>query len=50
MQCPRKSSSRDGEHALLLVEDHAVDGEDGEQCTEGVPVLLSGFAVDPVII
>jgi hypothetical protein len=26
------------------------DGEHGEQCTEGVPVLLYGFAEDPVII
>jgi hypothetical protein len=46
----QKIQLRDGEHALLLVEDQPVDGEDGEQCTEGVSVLLSGFAEDPVII
>ena len=41
---------RDGEHALLLVEDQAVVDEDGEQHAAGRSVLLSGFAEDPVII
>jgi hypothetical protein len=40
----------DGDHALLQVEGQAVGGEDGEQCVEVVPVLLSGFAEDTVII
>jgi hypothetical protein len=40
----------DGDHALLLVEDQAVGGEDGEQRAEGRLVLLSGLAEDPVII
>jgi hypothetical protein len=40
----------DGEHALLPVEGQAVCGEDGEQRAEVGPVLLSGFAEDPVII
>jgi hypothetical protein len=46
----QKIQLRDDEHALLLVEGQAAGGEDGEQCAEGVPVLLSGFAEDPVII
>ncbi len=37
----------DGDHALLQVEGQAVGGEDGEQCAEVGPVLLSGFAEDP---
>jgi hypothetical protein len=40
----------DGEHAFLQVEGQAVGGEDGEQRAEVGPVLLSGFAEDPVII
>ncbi len=40
----------DNEQALLQVEGRAVGGEDGEQCLEVGPVLLSGFAEDPVII
>ncbi len=40
----------DGEHALLQAEGQAVGGEDGEQCAKVGPVLLSGFAEDPVII
>jgi hypothetical protein len=41
---------RDGKHALLKVEGQAVGGKDGEQRAEVGPVLLSGFAEDPVII
>jgi len=44
-----KIQLRDGEHALL-VEGQAAGGEDGEQCAEVRPVLLSGLAEDPVII
>jgi hypothetical protein len=40
---------RDGEHALLLIEDQAVGGEDGEQRADGRSVLLSVFVEDPVI-
>ncbi len=40
----------EGEHAFLQVEGRAVGGEDGEQCAEVGPVLLSGFAEDTVII
>jgi hypothetical protein len=40
----------DGEDALLQVEGQAVGGEDGERRAEVGPVLLLGFAEDPVII
>jgi hypothetical protein len=40
----------DGEYALLQVEGQAVGGKDGEQCAEVGPMLLFGFAEDPVII
>jgi len=46
----QKIQLRDGEHALLLVEDQPVGGEDSEQRAEGRSVLLSGFAEDSVII
>jgi hypothetical protein len=39
---------RYSEHALLQVGGQTV--EDGEQCAEVRPVLLAGFAEDPVII
>jgi hypothetical protein len=39
----------DREHALLQVESQAVGGEDVEKHPEMFPVLLSGFAVHPVI-
>ncbi len=40
----------DGEDALLQVEGQAVGGEDGKQRAEMGPMLLLGFAEDPVII
>ncbi len=41
---------RDSEHVLLPVQGQAAGGEDGEQCAEVRPVLLSGLSEDPVII